>query len=395
MFRGDLLKRIYIGLHTNLTTYLTSLFLYNFARVLPHAVLTVILLDKGMTIGKIAFIQSWFMVAALIFEFPSGVLTDAWSEKYMYLGSLILLASSYFLIMLSSEFWVLCVAWFVYGLSSASISGSLETYFLRRYANNGEMIKKFNVKYNNINLYSSLIGGGIGSFIYTFVGNSLYLVSIILLAVSFFVVGIFFKADRTSNVDQEKSNKTRFREIFGQLLSIKDKALFLNVFLFAIFQIITQLFFQFWQVMFLEAHLSVKTFGIFYIAFQVIAIFSNYLFNKMNYHSSKMLLIIMMSILIVNGLVIKGHAVIFLLSIFLFLIPFNIYNNQLVFEIQKLAPIDVVSSVTSFAETLSSISSMFFLWMIGFLNNTQQFSIIAIEAVVLFALLSLCLLYFY
>lgn len=115
----------------------------------------------------------------------------------------------------------------------------------------------------------------------------------------------------------------------------------------------------------------------------------------MNYHSSKILLIIMMSVLIVNGLVIKGHAVIFLLSIFLFLIPFNIYNNQLVFEIQKLAPIDVVSSVTSFAETLSSISSMFFLWMIGFLNNTQQFSIIAIEAVVLFALLSLFLLYFY
>ena len=100
--------------HSNdLVTYFISFFFYNFARVLPHAVLTVILLDKGMSIGNIAFIQSFFMIAVLLFEFPSGILTDIWSEKNIYLIALFLLAISYFLIMISHSFLILCLSWFI------------------------------------------------------------------------------------------------------------------------------------------------------------------------------------------------------------------------------------------------------------------------------------------
>lgn len=42
----------------SMAIYLLSFFLYNMARVLPHAVLTVILLDKGMSVGNIAIIHN-------------------------------------------------------------------------------------------------------------------------------------------------------------------------------------------------------------------------------------------------------------------------------------------------------------------------------------------------
>lgn len=82
---------------TNRTVYLSSLFLYNFARVLPHAILTVILLNKGLTVSQIAIVQSFYMLATTMFEFPSGFLTDIWSEKIMYQLSLILIGVSYFI----------------------------------------------------------------------------------------------------------------------------------------------------------------------------------------------------------------------------------------------------------------------------------------------------------
>ncbi|USS93461.1 MFS transporter [Fructilactobacillus ixorae] len=137
---------------TNLIVYLTSFFLYNFARVLPHAVLTVILLNKGMSVGQIAVIQSFFMIAVLGFELPSGLLTDSWSEQRVYELSLLLLALSYGLIMWSHSFWILSGSWFIYGISSAAIGSSLETYFLRQYQHNESLIKQFNVRFNNTKL---------------------------------------------------------------------------------------------------------------------------------------------------------------------------------------------------------------------------------------------------
>ena len=153
---------------TNRTVYLASLFLYNFARVLPHAILTVILLNKGLTVSQIAIVQS--------FEFPSGFLTDIWSEKIMYQLSLVLIGISYFIILFTNNYYLLCLSWFIYGMSAASMSGSLDSYFIRR-AENKHEIKGINVLINRSTLYSGLIGGGLGSFLYEILSEQIYILS--------------------------------------------------------------------------------------------------------------------------------------------------------------------------------------------------------------------------
>ena len=155
---------------TNRTVYLASLFLYNFARVLPHAILTVILLNKGLTVSQIAIVQSFYMLAAIMFEFPSGFLTDIWSEKIMYQLSLVLIGISYFIILFTNNYYLLCLSWFIYGMSAASMSGSLDSYFIRR-AENKHEIKGINVLINRSTLYSGLIGGGLVRFFMKFFLN--------------------------------------------------------------------------------------------------------------------------------------------------------------------------------------------------------------------------------
>lgn len=374
-----------------LNTYLTSFFLYNIARVLPHAVLTVILINKGMTIGQIAIIQSFYMIAILLFELPSGILTDLWSEKKMYLISLILLSISYGIIMTFSQFIYLCIAWFIYGLSSAAISGSLESFFIRNYKNDEHRIKNFNIKYNNVNLYSGLIGGGIGSFIYSYMESQLYIISLILIFLSFLIIVSFFR-----NVPIEThpytSNNTSTAFI-KNIKTIPNKSIFFDIGLLATFQIILQLFFQFWQVLFLSANIKDSYFGIYYISFQIIAIFSNYIFKKVNINQYLFSLILSISLLLVIAILNDQNTIIFVTFIFLFLIPFNLYNNQITLNIHKKASTKIISSTIAFSGTISSVVSMIFLWAIGILSKTYSFHQIVIFSIIIFMISSVIIVY--
>lgn len=364
--------------------YFISFFLYNFARVLPHAVLTVILLNKGMSVGDIAIIQSFFMLAGILFEFPAGLLTDLWSEKYVYIISLFLLFVSYYIILLSSDFYLLCLSWFIYGISNATMNSSLEMYFLRTYQNNANEIKKFNISFNNINLYSTLLGGGIGSFIYEFSGNGIYYISITFIVISATMIILFFgKATKPKQSENSVSSIMKDIKIIYQ-----NRQLLLNIVLMAIFQIVVQIFFQFWQVIFMNVNFDKKYFGMFYILFQLVAIAANYIFKKINwnFYYYELILMIAITFIVINLL---GNKNLFIIILILFLLPFNIYSNQVIVDIQKLVPGKIMSSLMSFVGTLCSVSSIFILWGIGIFDKVFPFKKIVVSLILIFMIFSI------
>lgn len=375
---------------TDRTIYLSSLFLYNFARVLPHALLTVILLNKGMSVSQIAIIQSFYMLAAIMFEFPSGFLTDVWSEKIMYQLSLILIGISYSIILFTNNYYILCLSWFIYGMSAASMSGSLDAYFVRRAKDNHE-IKRINVLINHSTLYSGLIGGGLGSFLYELLSEHIYVLSLLLIFLSLILISFGFHADKVGE-NKDTTTSESFQKIIEELTNIKhQKKLIVVIGLFAIFQIISQLFYQFWQVSFLEKDFSKTYFGLLYILFQIIAILSNNIFSKYNFSK----LLIPLTISLSSALLLSIFApnkILFLVFVIIFLIPFNLYNNQIIVNIQKESDPNIVASVVSLAGTISSIISMIVLWIIGILNNYFDFWCVEIVLITIFIILTLTLL---
>lgn len=96
----------------------------------------------------------------------------------MYQLSLVLIGISYFIILFTNNYYLLCLSWFIYGMSAASMSGSLDSYFIRR-AENKHEIKGINVLINRSTLYSGLIGGGLGSFLYEILSEHIYILSLI------------------------------------------------------------------------------------------------------------------------------------------------------------------------------------------------------------------------
>lgn len=77
----------------------------------------------------------------------------------------------------------------------------------------------------------------------------------------------------------------------------------------------------------------------------------------------------------------------------MFLIPFNLYSNQLFVDIEKNTPPNILSSVVSFSGTLGSIVSMITLWTIGILNHIMIFNVVCYVMIAIFTISSMMLLF--
>ncbi|ACN55538.1 MFS transporter [Borreliella burgdorferi] len=164
--------------------YFYSLFLSELARTLPHAVLTIILINKGLSLKDIAMVQICYMVAIIIFEFPSGVISDIFDRKIVYLVSIFLLMTSYFIVFKTSSFVFICVSWFIYGMSAAISTGTIDISFTKIYQNNSKKLKAFISFVKIILSIGAILGGYIGSVLYLYIDIKIYLISLLIYLVA-------------------------------------------------------------------------------------------------------------------------------------------------------------------------------------------------------------------
>lgn len=60
----------------NVSIYLVITVLMTLSYALPHAILTVLLLSKSISISQILLIQACYSVGIILSEFPSGLISD-------------------------------------------------------------------------------------------------------------------------------------------------------------------------------------------------------------------------------------------------------------------------------------------------------------------------------
>lgn len=368
-----------------------SEFLFNMARVLPHAVLTVILLNKGLTYSDISFIQSMYMFSALLLEFPSGIISDLISEKKIYLLSIILIIISYSIILCSTSAFFLSIAWFLYGASAAGMSGSLEGYFIKKMNNDSVEIKDFSVNYNYIIFFSGLIGGFLGSILYRFVNMDIYLYSLILFFIAFINILYNIKGN-TSTFESMRPSLSQLKNDITKMLY--HKKLMILILMVSSLQIVFQSFYQFWQIIFLEKSMSYTVFGVFYIIFQMISILANYIYSKYDIKNWNYLgLSITISILFLISLL--TNNVIFILFFLIFQIPLNIFNNQLNVDIRKECNPKALSSLISFLGTCMNIIAMIVMWIASVLLSDLNIITVLIILLMIFIILNIILYVYY
>lgn len=97
-------------INKNTKVYYISTFLLFLASTMPHSILTVLFLKKGLLMSQIMLMQSFFNLSMIIFEIPSGVMSDLYSRKKVYILSLLTLVVTFFLIIYIFQKFILVIS---------------------------------------------------------------------------------------------------------------------------------------------------------------------------------------------------------------------------------------------------------------------------------------------
>lgn len=195
------------------TPFFAAELLMNLALTVPHAILTPLLLDKGLSLSQILLVQAGFSVAVLLFEFPSGSIADMISRRTLYFISRLVFCVFFLLVVFGHGFPLMLLAWIIYGLATALESGTLDAALINNAKNRQgpastvgglastvdapdhvESRISWLVRKEGQSAYlGMMIGSTIGALLYLSVGASIYFISVGATVFSVLTIALFFR----------------------------------------------------------------------------------------------------------------------------------------------------------------------------------------------------------
>lgn len=147
---------------------------------------------KFMTLGEVGIIDSLAFLIGILFEFPSGLISDRFGRKFTLILSNIFQFAGSFLIALAESKFQIGIGFAIFQLGVALFSGTIESFGYESSVIEKESYEKVLVNSNNYSNFSFLFSLVIGGFLYN-VNNNLpnilltlnYLVSFVL---CFFII---------------------------------------------------------------------------------------------------------------------------------------------------------------------------------------------------------------
>ncbi len=370
-----------LSIKRNTLVFLLSNFLVSVAYSLPHSILTVILLAKGLSLSQILIIQSAYSIAIVLFEFPSGLLADNYSRKNLYSLSKLFLIIMFLIVLFSNQFYLIFAAWFCYGIAAALDSGTLDAYIINqlKLAHREAELRKFLALSNRLEIVGLLLGSSLGGILYHFIGINIYVLGTVFLVASTLISFFFFKETTKSESLQDSHVMVLKKQITDSFKELRKQP---RLSLILIFDFLTQIFFQthfqLWQSFFLSKGIDSQYFPFFYIAFQVITLFS-YSINIDGVKKYAGVLKFSPLIVFLPLTFFLGKIEIFLTAYFIFVFVFYVIEFILNYQFNKMVSVENISSLISFKSTVSRLGSVLLLCILSFM--VKQMSVSAVMAI--------------
>lgn len=368
---------------TGTRIYYGASFLAAITASFPHAVLTPILLAKGLSLSQIALVQMFYSLAVFLFEIPSGIAADSLGRKRVYIISKLLLAVFGVLVFCVSSTELLCLAWFVYGVSNAFESGTIGNEVIlavRKFCSGSGLesgrtlhyLVRLDARFETIGL---IVGGLVGSAVYPFVGDALYLwVAVAALFVALFVQMMFrlhaedFEQRKVAAPTARTGVVEPFRDTLRDAIScLRNASIRRIILVIAVTQIFFQVHFQFWQAYFLAEGVSSRYFGIVYVVFQLVSVLVTFLGPSAvgRLRSSRTLKVVFAVVAVLSLAVMFTGVEASLVAYLLFVFGFWIVVFYSDAHFRSMASEESLSTLTSVSSAVSRICSMLTLGIIS------------------------------
>ncbi|AJD66020.1 MFS transporter [Helicobacter pylori] len=343
-------------LRKNILAYYGANFLLIIAQSLPHAILTPLLLSKGLSLSEILLVQTFFSFCVLVAEYPSGVLADLMSRKNLFLVSNVFLIASFSFVLFFDSFILMLLAWGLYGLYSACSSGTIEASLITDIKENKKDLSRFLAKNNQIAYLGMIIGSSLGSFLYLKVHAMLYIVGIFLIMLCALTIIIYFK-EKERDFKSQKSLKLLKEQVKGSLKELKDNP---KLKILLVGHLIVPVFFmshfQMWQAYFLKQGIKEQHLFIFYIIFQVISILIHFL--KAKNYSQKITLSSLLVLLGISPLLLMNIPYLFI-GVYALMVAFFTYMSYcLGYQFSKFVSKNNISSLSSLSSSCVRVVSV-------------------------------------
>lgn len=365
-------------LRTALNAYTVATLCHALALALPHAVLTPILLAKGLGIADILTLQFVFSTVVLIAEVPSGILSDRFSRKTVYLASKALIVAFFLQVYYADSYIDLAIAWLVYGLSAALDSGTIGDELIARQrelqakavaASPGahdpvDWLVRYGVRLESL----SMMGGGfIGSIIYAAWGLSLYSVAAGLALIAAIVTMVWFpsgNAGRSSGPEAPRGGGVRHILRSGVSQAFRDTRVRILLLTTCVVQIFFQVHFHLWQALFLELGINAGLFGTIYVVFHAISFLVSFvslrlLLRRSRRHGATVLLAIGLSTCAaLSAALYVRQPLLVLASYVVAVFFFTLLVNDLTARLRKVVKVETISTLSSLSSMLSRVAAL-------------------------------------
>lgn len=343
-------------LQKNIKLFYLANVLTTIATSLPHAVLTVLLFAKGLSLTQIMLVQATYNLVILLSEYPSGLLGDLYSRKKLFLGAKVFFSALFLLVWLGNSFEMMLLAWACYGLAMALESGTLDAELINQLKQQQMPVAKFISNTNRLDFIGLLLGGVVGSWLYYSIGIKFYLVSLGLTIVAFLAIKYGYREASTHVL----AKQSLFEQMKTGITELKNsKQLRLMVGLTIAGQFFFQAHYQLWQALFLVQGFNKKEFYLYYVVFQLISLGAYSVPLKFETISSKkwylVFTFILLSSCILLALTTKLNFLLcYLVLVFIF--TFFEYFSNVIFS--QTVSQDHISSLTSFRSSCGRLAAL-------------------------------------
>ena len=343
-------------LQKNIKLFYLANVLTTIATSLPHAVLTVLLFAKGLSLTQIMLVQATYNLVILLSEYPSGLLGDLYSRKKLFLGAKVFFSALFLLVWLGNSFEMMLLAWACYGLAMALESGTIDAELINQLKQQQMPVAKFISNTNRLDFIGLLLGGVVGSWLYYSIGIKFYLVSLGLTIVAFLAIKYGYREASTHVL----AKQSLFEQMKTGITELKNsKRLRLMTSLTIAGQFFFQAHYQLWQALFLVQGFNKKEFYLYYVVFQLISLGAYSVPLKFETISSKkwylVFTFILLSSCILLALTTKLNFLLcYLVLVFIF--TFFEYFSNVIFS--QTVSQDHISSLTSFRSSCGRLAAL-------------------------------------
>lgn len=303
----------------------------------------------------------------MFFEVPSGILSDKYGRKRMFIVAIILLLITCINTYFFKSTLMLILIWFIYGMSSALFSGTIDAQVVKSFNNDENKINNFTKRESFVESFSAIIGATLGSLLYVKIGVDIYLISITFLVISLILATVYIKIEHSDG----DVLLTKFN--LPPLKIINMKLLF-YLLLICSLSIIIQPIFLFWQGLYLSRGFNTQLFFIVYILMNIAMLIGGKIKFDFSFFS---VIFTSIFIFVTYIIVINSNDFIFFIGFCSLLIFYSVLNIDFKSKFRNVisSKSENISFLISLSSSLARIFSIFIIIFATFLINNFSISL--------------------